>query len=125
MAEVANAFCVSDGVIYEVRVKVRDFEEAMVVKSSDPTVFAVGQVLNKYQWFVIVDSARFVAIRQKDDEMRVLQRELADLEHLASRTPGRVNDSVLRDKKDNLSSLTSLVENMKYKGPVVVRLRGV
>jgi len=121
MADVANAFYVSDGVIYEVRARVQDFEEAVVVKTSDSAVITVGTILNKYQWFVILDSARFVAIKQKNDEMKVLQREIEDLEHLAARGPGRINESTLRDKKESLVSLTLLVDNMRYKGPTVVR----
>jgi hypothetical protein len=121
MADVANAFYVSDGVIYEIRAKVQDFEEAVVVKTADSATIAVGTVLNKYQWFVILDSARFVAIKQKDNEIKALQREIDDLEHIASRGPGRINEGTLRDKKETLASLILLVDNMKYKGPIMVR----
>lgn len=124
MADIATAFYVSDGVVYEIRVKIRDFEEAVVVKSSDVSVISQGTVLRKLQWNVIIDSAKFLAIKQKDDEMKLLQRELADLEHSA-KVPGRVSKDDLQEKRGSLLSLTTYVEQIKYKGPTIVRLRGV
>ncbi len=117
----SDAYYVENGVIYEIRVNIRDLDECVVVKSSDSNVVTVGTILGRSKWCVILDEARFRAIRQKDFELSSLKRQLEDLEHSAPHE--KIAKSTLDEIRGRFNDLRSKVEHMKYKNPQVVQIK--